>query len=68
MNEGARSYLIATPEKDLCDKLYTLSPVRNKKEMYDLLFEDLYLLCDLYKTTNHKILKKVLGDYDENNS
>lgn len=71
------------PEKALCDKLYTLKVVRNKKDMYDLLFNDLridldvlkqldfnvlYILCDNYGSTNMKYLKKVLGDLDENNS
>lgn len=83
MYEGEYSYLIATPEKALCDKLYALRPVKNKKEMYNLLFNDLrieldefkklnyaelYILSDLYKSTNHKLLKKVIGDFDENNS
>ena len=69
--------------KALCDKLYTLKVVRNKKDMYDLLFNDLridmdvlkqldfnvlYTLCDNYGSTNMKYLKKVLGDLDENNS
>ena len=77
------SYVMAIPEKALCDKLYTLKVVRNKKDMYDLLFNDLridmdvlkqldfnvlYTLCDNYGSTNMKYLKKVLGDLDENNS
>lgn len=76
-------YAIATPEKAICDKLYTLKPVSNKKEMYDLLFddlrididalkklnmEDLNILCDIYKSTNMKFLKKVIGEISENNS
>lgn len=74
---------MATPEKALCDKLYTLKPVKNKKEMFHLLFSDLrvdfdvlkqlnfdvlYTLCDNYKSTNMKYLKKVLGDINENNT
>lgn len=81
--EGEYSYVIATPEKALCDKLYTLKPVKNKKEMYDLLFDDLRIdldtfkkinfkdlknLCDIYRNTNMKFLKKVIGDFNENNS
>ena len=65
------SYVMATPEKALCDKLYTLKVVRNKKDM-DVLkrldFNVLYTLCDNYGSTNMKYLKKVLGDLDENNS
>lgn len=82
IKEGEYSYLIATMEKAICDKLYTLKPVKNKKEMYDLLFndlrinidvlkkidfEDLNILCDIYKSTNMKYLKKVIGDLNENN-
>lgn len=81
--ENEYSYMMATPEKALCDKLYTLKPVKNKKEMFHLLFSDLrvdfdvlkqlnfdvlYTLCDNYKSTNMKYLKKVLGDINENNT
>lgn len=83
INEGDYSYVIATPEKAICDKLYTLKPVKNKKEMKFLLFndlridnamfkelnfEDLNILCDIYKSTNMKLLKKVIGDFNENNT
>lgn len=79
--EGQYTYLIATPEKAICDKLYTIKPLKNKKEMLNLLFydlrididlfnqlnfEDLSLLCDLYKSTNLKLLKKVIGNRNEN--
>lgn len=83
VKEGEYYYAIATAEKAICDKLYTLKPVKNKKEMYDLLFndlridihllkemniEDLNILCDIYKSTNMKFLKKVIGELNENNS
>lgn len=82
-HEKSYSYAMATPEKALCDKLYTLKSVKNKKEMFNLLFNDLridiealrqldfdalYILCDNYKSTNMNYLKKVLGDINENNS
>lgn len=35
------SYQIATPEKALCDKLYTLSSLKNYKELENMLFDDL---------------------------
>ncbi len=41
LQEGEYFYRIAEPEKALCDKLYTLSPVRNTKELLRLLTEDL---------------------------
>ena len=75
MHEGSYSYLIATAEKALCDKFYTLSPVFSQKSINDLLFENLridegeFRLLDhekliqyskLYQTTNHKLLIKLL--------
>ena len=75
ISAGQYSSAIATPEKALCDKLYIESPVRNKKELIVLLFTDLRIdgtefqqldkealcdLADLYKSTNLKLLKKLL--------
>ncbi len=39
--EGDYFYRIATPEKALCDKLYTLGPVANNSQLEALLFDDL---------------------------
>ena len=39
--EGEYYYRIAEPEKALCDKLYTISPVANVKELEVLLTENL---------------------------
>lgn len=65
--ENGYSYQIATPEKALCDKLYTISPVGSIKAMRVLLFDDLRVdesdfwqlnlddirqLAPLYKSTN----------------
>ena len=75
VKEDEYVFRIANPEKALCDKLYTLSPVKNKKELINLLFNDLRIdeeefsklnkdiikeLCELYKSTNLKLLKKVV--------
>ena len=73
--ENGYSYQIATPEKALCDKLYTLSPVYSVKALKELLFEDLRIdtdafhalkrndisqLVPLYRATNLKLLAKLL--------
>ena len=73
--EGEYIYQIATPEKALCDKHYTLSPIKNKEELDQLLFEDLRIdeinfakldknrlvkLCEMYHSTNMKMLKKLV--------
>lgn len=76
LKENDYIYRIASPEKAICDKLYSLSPVSNKNEFIKLLYDDLRIdelefdklnkqilkdLCDLYKSKNLKILKKILG-------
>lgn len=69
------SYQIATPEKALCDKLYSISPIKNLRELETLLFDDLRIdeiefkklnmenlseLSVLYRTTNLNLLKKLI--------
>ena len=73
--DGTYSYQIASPEKALCDKLYTISPVKTVKELKVLLFEDLRIdedkfnelkkqdilkLAPLYHSTNLNTLVKFL--------
>lgn len=78
LNDGQYSYQVATPEKALCDKLYTISPVKTVKGLRALLFEDLRIyedkfnqlnkqdilkLAPLYRSTNLKLLEKLIkGD------
>ena len=67
--------MIASKEKALLDLLSVISPRNNKKELIDLLFEDLRIdevlfdeldknkiikLCDLYSSKTLSILKKYL--------
>lgn len=73
--EGGYSYQIASPEKALCDKLYSLSPVYSVKALKELLFDDLRIdeaaffalqkddisrLAPLYRATNLKLLAKFM--------
>lgn len=75
VNEGEYSFHIATKEKALCDKLYTMEPVKNIGEIKNLLIdnlrieedtllnlklEELEFLSDLYNCTNIKMLIKYL--------
>lgn len=77
--EGDTPFLVADPEKALCDKLYTISPVANLKEFENLLFNDLRIDTDafcqldmetlqkyaaLYQTTNHKRLIQYIRKED----
>jgi len=52
VNSEGYSYWIATPEKALCDQLYTLSPVKNLKEMKDLLFNNMRIEEDEFYKLN----------------
>lgn len=73
--DGNYSYQIASREKALCDKLYTLSPLNNYKNLENMLFEDLRIdkqefeeldvnkidkLSNLYHSTNIKLLLKYM--------
>lgn len=69
------SYQIASPEKSLCDKLYTLKPIKNYDSLKKILFRDLRIdedefkkldsskvnrLSNLYNSTNVKLLSKYM--------
>ena len=69
--ENSYPFMIASPEKALCDLLYTISPLQNRKEMETCLFDDLridrsafshlniqtlYTTAGLYHTKNHRLL------------
>ena len=73
--ENGYSYQIATPEKALCDKLYTLQPAKNLGELRALLFDDLRIdeqefgklnmnnlneLAPLYHASNLNLLSKLI--------
>ena len=73
--EHGYGFIMASPEKAICDELYKISPVRNMRELEYLLFEDLRVdqegffrlnLTDLrslsvhYHTQNHKLLHAYL--------
>ncbi len=75
--ERGYSYQIATPEKALCDKLFSLSPVYSVRALKELLFDDLrideaaffalqkddiFQLAPLYRATNLKLLVKLMEE------
>jgi len=65
--ENGYSYQIATPEKALCDKLYTISPVSNLTELKELLFDDLRIDEDEFSKLNKDILEKLAPLYHSTN-
>ena len=69
--ESGYSFMLASPEKAICDLLYTRSPCGSRMELRQLLFDDLRMdenafrgtnlndmmeLAELYHTTNHRLL------------
>lgn len=61
IQEGGYYYRIATPEKALCDKLYTMSPAANSKELHSLLVEDLRI----EESELRKLDRDVITSYGE---
>ncbi|NLC44021.1 MAG: hypothetical protein GX783_07030 [Clostridiales bacterium] len=75
VKEGDYSYWIASPEKALCDALYTKAPVANHKELLILLFDDMrideqefdklnyndiIILAESYHSTNVQKLRQLM--------
>ena len=71
-SEKGYGFLVASPEKAVCDQLYTISPLQNRRDLEDLLFIDMRIdiddffnldlgklleLTSLYNTQNHKLLQ-----------
>ena len=82
-SENGYGFQIASPEKALCDQLYKISPLRNRRELEHLLFEDLRIdqeeffrlnMVDLlkiahcYNTQNHKLLRAYIKRSIKNGS
>lgn len=65
--EGDYAYMMATPEKAICDKLYTLPPVSNINEMTQLLFENLRIDETGFQKLNTKTLEELSELYKSNN-
>ena len=65
--EGSYSYQVAGAEKALCDKLYTISPVRSIKGLKQLLFEDLRIDEDAFNALNKNDILKIAPLYRSTN-
>ena len=67
VEEGNYSYQIASPEKALCDKLYTLSPLKNMKELENILFNDLRIDIDEFNKLNLQDIEEISNSYNSTN-
>lgn len=61
--EDNYSYQIATPEKALCDKLYTLKTIKNYNELEKMLFDDLRIDIDIFKELDVYKIEKLSNLY-----
>ena len=65
--DGLYSYQVATPEKALCDKLYSLSIVKNVAELEEMLFCDLRIDEDAFYNLNKEDIFKIAPLYHSKN-
>ena len=65
--EGDYWYRLATPEKALCDKLYTLAPVSNAGELGELLMQDLRIDEDALRRLDLRAITDLSEKYGSTN-
>ncbi|QSX07706.1 hypothetical protein J0B03_07660 [Alkalibacter rhizosphaerae] len=73
--ENGYGFQIASPEKAICDQLYKISPLKNRSELLQYVFQDLRVdeedffhlniqdmieIASYYNTQNHKLLQTYL--------
>ena len=63
ITDGQYSYQIASLEKALCDKLYTIPPVKSIKGLKELLFEDLRIDEETFNNLNKQNILKIAPLY-----
>lgn len=79
--ENGYSFMLASPEKAVCDLLYTLPPCANRMEMRQLIFDDfrvdmnafinldldaMSVIAGLYHSTNHRLLISMIREMKRN--
>ncbi len=67
VEENGYTFHLATKEKALCDKLYTLSPVKNIEQMKNLLLYDLRIDEEELEKLNMNIIKELSDVYHSTN-
>lgn len=67
MRDGEYSYQIATREKALCDKLYTLKPLNNYSNLEVMLFSDLRIDREEFSKLNVEKIEKLSCLYHSTN-
>lgn len=65
--EGEYTFQIATREKALCDKLYTVKPAANQKELRTMLEKDLRIDTDEISKLDEEALQAIAEAYHATN-
>ncbi|WP_045221991.1 type IV toxin-antitoxin system AbiEi family antitoxin domain-containing protein [Desulfonatronum thioautotrophicum] len=63
VGRGRDRYLMASPEKAICDELYRVAGIRSIQRMQDLLFEDLRLDRERFMELDRQDLLSLSGRY-----
>lgn len=66
-NENGYGFLMASPEKAICDQLYIVSPVQNGRELENFLFDDLRIDRDAFWGLNWSDLLEIAACYHSRN-
>lgn len=67
LHENEYYFKIASPEKALCDKLYTVAPVRSLKRIAELLEDDLRIDYSELEKLNIEIIEEISPLYHSSN-
>jgi len=65
--ENGYSCIIATPEKALCDKLYSIQQAHSQEEFNELLFNDLRIEKEELDRLDWKIIEEIGPMYHRQN-
>lgn len=63
IEEGDYIFQIAIPEKAICDKLYTIPPIKNMTEIENILFNDLRIDMEEFNKLNISDIKQISDSY-----
>lgn len=67
ISENGYTYMIAIPEKALCDLLYKKEPTHSIKQLKELLFEDLRIDKEQFDNLDKKAIISICEDYKKKN-
>lgn len=67
ITENGYSYMLATKEKALCDKLYELPNIKNQKDLENILFEDMRIDKLQFEELNRQDIYFIAPKYYSNN-